>query len=462
MDMFGSYRDADGRPFTLDEFQKEYLTALVRHQRLGLLACKGPGKSMILAVGGLWFMFIHKDSEVVCTSITADNLRDGLWKELGKWMRVNPIFDLLFSKTNTRIEHRERGDLWFASARAWPRTGDATQQADSMAGIHADRVMAIIDEAGGVPLSVLHALEAVLTSGPDCRLVLAGNPTSTDGALYQACKVERHLYWVKEIDNDPDNPKRCKRADLGYAQKLIGEYGRNHDIVRVNVLGKFPRTGSDNLISEEEVEEAMRRHIPRDEWEDAQKRLGADIARFGDDASVIAPRQGRVAFHMRERRGYRTTQMAAEILVARNRFQSEMEFIDAGGVGAGVVDAYIAQGGSPVPVDFGEKALDSEMFYNRRTEMWWQMAAWIKRGAALPPDPELKQDLTKIKLLPPDEKGRIRLEPKKDFKKRTGRSPDHGDALALTFALPEMPAAGTAGAGAGKNRRAGNKIGKRG
>ena len=75
---------------------------------------------------------------------------------------------------------------------------------------------------------------------------------------------------------------------------------------------------------------------------------------------------------------------------------------------------------------------------NKRAEMYFLLAEWVKRGGCLPNRPGLKKELTAPTYYLKN--GKFMLEPKDQIKDRLGFSVDEADALALTFALPEMPA----------------------
>ena len=209
----------------------------------------------------------------------------------------------------------------------------------------------------------------------------------------------------------------------------------------VNVLGQFPPASLNALLGPEEVQAAMRRHLPDPAYHWAQKRLGVDVARYGDDRTVIFPRQGLASFRPRVMRHARdssvSTDIATAVMKAKAAWGSEVEIFDAtGGWAAGAVDVLRTGGTSPIDVQFHAPATDPR-YANRRAEMWMLMAEWVKKGSALPPIPELVAELAEPTFSYVN--GRFLLEPKDQIKKRLGRSPDLADALALTFAIPDMP-----------------------
>ena len=219
-------------------------------------ACKGPGKTTLLAWIILNFLGTRDSPRVGATSITGDNLSDNLWAELAKWMARSAYFSTAFTWMRTRIEYREAPANWYASARTWPKTGNPEEQANALAGLHADHVLFVLDESGGIPQGVMATAEAVLATGVECKVVQAGNPThttgplradpslatvmDTTGPLHRACTIDRHLWHLIQITGDPDNPKRSPRIKLDWARQQIASYGRDNPWVLVNVFGEFP------------------------------------------------------------------------------------------------------------------------------------------------------------------------------------------------------------------------------
>jgi len=428
-----------------DAWQDEVLEAVVKNDRLCLKASKGPGKSTVLAWLMWWFLLTHLHPKVVATSITGDNLSDNLWAELAKWQARSPLLSATFTWTATKVSANDHPETWFASARTWPRGGNANEQANTLAGIHADNVMFVIDEAGGVPDAVAAAAEGGLANaskaaGRTAKLLIAGNPTHLEGPLYRACTVERPLWWVKEISGDPDDPKRAPRVDIDWARTQIQKYGRYSAIVLVNVFGQFPPSSPNTLLGPDEVTAAMKRKVRRDVYEGEVKVLGVDVARFGDDRTVITLRQGPVVFTPRVLRGLDTMQVVGQVSEVFNKHKPDGLFVDVATFGAGVVDRLAQLKYPVVGVDFGgQAALSPGRFHNRRAEMWFLMADWVKARGVLPDMPELVQELT-VPVYKYSGENKLQLEKKAEIKKRTGVSPDIADSIALTFAQPVAPA----------------------
>lgn len=420
-----------------DAWQLEVLQAFPHNNRLAMKACKGPGKTAVLAWLVNNFLATRPQPKIAATSITADNLSTNLWAELALWIGRSPFMTATFKWTKTRVEHKALGPTWFAVARSWPKTGSADDQSNALAGIHGDYCLFVLDESGGIPQAVMVTAEAVLASGIETKVVQAGNPTHTSGPLYVACTSQRGLWFVVTISGDPLDPNRSPRIKVEWAQQQIDTYGRDNPWVMVNVLGQFPPSSINALLGVEEVEAAMKRHLRTDAYDWAQKRLGVDVARFGDDRTVIFPRQGLASFRPIIMRNERTTNIAARVMVAKKRWGSELELIDdTGHWGHGVIDNLISAGIPAIGIQYHGKALNPR-YRNRRAEMWIKGAQAIKDGAALPHIPEMIGEL--IEPTYTFINGVFQLEDKDQIKERLGRSPDLADAYFLTYALEDMP-----------------------
>lgn len=405
--------------------------------------CKGPGKTAVLAWLCWNFLTCYLHPKVAATSVTSDNLADGLWTEMAKWQAKSELLKATFTWTKQRITANDHPETWWMSARTWPKGGDATQQADTLAGLHADNLMFVIDEAGGVPDAVMAAAEAGLANADGqskhAHIVIAGNPTHLEGPLYRACTIERPLWHVTEITSDPDDPKRTPRVSVEWARQQIEKYGRDNPWVLVNVFGQFPPSSMNALLGPDDVSAAMARTCRAEDIAGMARVLGVDVARFGLDSSVIARRQGRLAYPLAEARNMDSLQGAGWVLQRYRDFNGDRSdkaahacFIDnTGGWGAGWIDQLGALGQTPIGVGFAGKA-DDARYFNKRTEIHFRLADWVKSGGCLPNDPELAAELTAMTYVFRGDK--LWLEEKEQVREKLGRSPDRADALALTFA----------------------------
>jgi hypothetical protein len=126
--------------------------------------------------------------------------------------------------------------------------------------------------------------------------------------------------------------------------------------------------------------------------------------------------------------------VAQQFIMEKDKHEADAVFVDeTGGYGAGVIDAMRQLGHDVIGVQFGGKPNDYR-YFNKRSEMYFEMSKWVKSGGALPDDRELKEELCATQFVYQGDKFRI-IE-KELIKDAIGRSPDKADSLALTFAMP--------------------------
>ena len=449
---------------TPDKWQEELLVAFCdpKIRRISLQACAGPGKTCGEAWCGWYFLATQASFGVngfehpkgLATSITGDNLKDNLWTELATWQGRSPFLSSEFTWSSTRIFANAHPATWFLAARNWPKSGSVDEQGRTFSGLHAQNVLILIDESGAIPPTVLRAGEQALANTRFGKILQSGNPISHEGMLYAAANQLRAQWYIIRVTGDPDDPNawvnaprvaaaHTAGADCScaacWARTQIQTYGRDNPWVQAYILGQFPPTSLNSLLSLEDVEAAFDRQLRLDEYDWQQKRLGVDVARFGDDRSVIWARQGAAAnlFRPRVLRNAKTTDIAAAVAQSIAKWGAEAVFVDdTGHWGHGVIDNLTTAGLPAMPVNFAGKAIDPR-YRNRRAEMWIEMAEAIKGGVALPKVDELVGELTTPQYTFVN--GQFLLEEKDQVKKRLGRSPDLADALALTWAIPDQP-----------------------
>lgn len=412
-------------------------------RRIAMQACAGPGKSVVEVMCAFQFLVTRSNGvdhpNAYAMSVTGENLRDNFWKETAVWYNKSGLLKKFFAWEKEQIYAREAPDTWWLRARSYSRSADPEAQGRTLSGLHAKAIAYLVDEGGDTPPSVLRSSEQGLSNCEYGRIMLAGNPTSHDGALYAAADTQSHLWHVIKISGDPEDPDRSPRIDLNWAQEQINLYGRDNPWVMAYILGQFPPSSINALLSPDEVRAAMDRRLADHEYINLQKRLGIDVARFGDDRTVLFPRQGRRAYDPVEMRNARTDAISGRIALAKKNWQWELAFIDStGGYSGGVEDQSRLGGIELIPVNFSSNALDPR-YFNRRSEMHFLAAEWVKNGGWLPNKPSIIREACAARYW--FDKGKLRVTEKDQIKKDLqGHSPDDWDAFILTFALPDMPA----------------------
>jgi hypothetical protein len=428
-----------------DAWQRDALDLVARDgvTRLCLKACAGPGKSALLAWLGWWWLSTHgsrtEHPKGIALSITEDNLKTNLWPELSKWQQRSAFLKATFTWQSERIFCNDAPTTWFLAARSFAKSANPDEQGRVLSGLHSEFPLVLIDESGDIHPSIGRAAEQAMGGAHAGLIAQAGNPTSQKGLLYDSAVKSRDKWQVVTITADPDDPKRTPRVAVDWAREQVEKYGRENPWLQAYVLGQFPTTALNSLLSAAQVEAAIGRHYRADEYEHQAKIIAADVARFGDDRTVIFKRQGLAAFPPQILRGARSEQIAGTIAQHVVDWRPDAIFVDgSGGYGAGTVDA-LRLGRVTAEEVHGSGAPIDARFFNKRAECWWLMAEWIKAGGALPPDcPEIVAELTEPTYYL--QNGKLRVEEKEQIKKRLGRSPDLADSLAYSFARPVFPA----------------------
>jgi len=385
----------------------------------------GIGKSALMAWLSQWFDSTHPHPQDITTANTKEQLTSKTWREMAKWQKLL-INSHWFQWTATRFICLADPSTWFATAIPW-----SERNPEAFAGTHEKYVLVKYDEASAIPDVIWETTEGAFTESSGIKIWIAfGNPTRATGRFAECFKRFRHRWVTYEIDSRDSN-----RTDKAKIQEWIEDYGEDSDFVRVRVKGQEPRAGVEQFIGNDLVEAAKGKRIHISDYIQRPKVMGVDIARFGDDQTVIVKRQGLAAYGIRKMRGRNTQSIAGAVAEEIKSWEPDAVFLDMGNIGAAVYDILDGWSYDVTGVWFGGEAADPKTYLNKRAEMWGLMRDWLRDGAAIPDDNELRDDL-----IGPEYgftvREQIQLEGKKDMKARGQASPDCGDALALTFAYP--------------------------
>lgn len=231
-------------------------------------------------------------------------------------------------------------------------------------------------------------------------------------------------------DTVHDHTVAIDEEELAMAKSMMTE-----NQYRQEFLCDFSASCDDTVITIDVVNAAAAKFILDSEYKFAPRVLGVDVARFGDDRSVIQKRQGLASFEPDIYKGVDNMWLAGQVAHIIDEWHPSAVFVDSGR-GEGVIDRLRQLGyDNIIEVNFGGKPMDMR-YANKRSEMWFNMASWFEDGGCIPRNPELIQSLVAPTYHFSKTTNRILLEAKEDLKTRVGSSPDPADALALTFAMP--------------------------
>jgi phage terminase large subunit len=229
-----------------------------------------------------------------------------------------------------------------------------------------------------------------------------------------------------------DNP-HCPEEMKYLAEKTKQE---NLDDYEHIWLGAPVNQGDTKLISAKDVRKAQENKIMSST---SPLIIGVDIARYGNDKTVLCFRRGRYCFKLKEYAKIDTVELANILTAIIKDEQPARIFLDMGNTGAGVYDILKDRGFAKTVrgINFGGKAINDDRYFNKRAEMWANANEWLKDEnlVQLVNDDELLDDLCSVNKAY-DSRGRLQLEAKDKVKERIGRSPDKADAFVLTFAEP--------------------------
>jgi hypothetical protein len=420
------------------KWQREVLRAIKEDLPLGKvrIACAsahGVGKTCLVSWILVWSMATCGDCRGILTASNEAKLATKNRAELAKWLRLfrgRAFFEL----TATALISVKREMTWRVDLQPWNE-----HRAETFAGLHnqGKRIICIMDEASVIPQIIWTTLEpAMIDANTECIWCVFGNPLRNSGAFFECFGKFSHR-WPRRWHVDArDVPISDKEQIKQWAE----DHEEDSHFFMTRVRGLFAHQSALQFIPSDVVEAAMEREVitnPRDPLV-----LGVDVARFGDDASVIYPRRGMDARSIPPIVLWRTSTDRLEDVILQFCSEHHVEciFIDGGGVGGAVVDHLLNRHNLPVEdIQFGSRPSrgDQIKYAQKRSEMWGAMRDALKY-LAIPNSAELRDQLTSLEF-DYNLKGELQLEKKSDAKKRGLASPDQADALALTFARIVFP-----------------------
>lgn len=413
----------------------------------------GIGKSVLVAWLTKFILDTRPMSKGTITANTADQLRTRTWAEVGKWHRLsmtNHWFDYSTGRGSMALTSNRKdaygnslGKEWFCSAQT-----SREENSEAFAGQHAVNSTSfyIFDEASAIPDKIFEVREGGTTDGEPMTFDF-GNPTRKSGRFFEEFHGRfKRRYRLFKVDSRTVYITNKKRID-----SWIEDYGEESDFVKVRVRGEFPSAGSVQFMPTDSIDEAMRRPIVPDAH--APLIIGVDVARFGDDETVIYPRIGDDARSFAPKPGdgrYRkldAVQIVGKIIESINYFKAlgkpcSALFIDDGNIGGAIIDNLRHLGYNPIAVSFGGGCVDKRTYRYKSDELWGNLREAIKTRLVLPAEDhpsavDLKTQLTQREYGYTKQGNKVHLESKDDMKARLGgdaSSPDIVDALACTYA----------------------------
>ena len=441
------------------------------NKRTTVRACHGISKTKVASALAVTYLNLYDDAIVVTTAPTNRQVEKLLWKEIREiYMRKGS--DL--RGVCLQVEIKCKPDSYLI--------GFATDNATKIEGWHSAHILFILDEAKGIGQWVYDALEGSM-SGRAKMLEIS----TTDGADQQCPFRQHHNNKRREWkcinfsawDSPFINPAKVKKEYMKHLNKKLFKYGKKEDqaewpvklkdkiqivddteinskenswkedrpeLWACKIIGDFWEQGTDNIIPLSWIMSAVNAEVDNNgPWE-----FGQDVARFGDDRSVLTEKKGKTIYPQQvwgkkdtmETVGIIANAMLRRYIYVESTVALAVIKVDADGIGSGVFDRLAELGYAVYGLMSAKRAINDVRFYNYRSEMWFHARAVFKRQydegnvLSIPDDDELIEELSGMKYKIHSD-GREIAEPKEDYKKRSGKSPDKGDSFIYCIAPVE-------------------------
>lgn len=483
-------RDILGSP--LWHKQQEIVAAVFKYPIVAVKSANSTGKSHVSADIALAFLNLKPGSIVITTAPTWRQVKDVLWRYIRRRLNMSarPLTEAQATQVGLDI-----ADDWYA-------VGLSTKDSEKFFGYHADDILVIVDEASGVEEEIFLGVDAV-TPNINAHVLMIGNPTNPDGRFFKAFRDPLvKCFTISAFDTPNFTANGIKdTADLvalfkappnvtpldhfvsvkarlqmpipqlinpANAYQRLVQWGEDSPMWQALVLGEFPSQASNSLIPLNLIMKAVDVHkqmvklrslVPgspewkeykvRTEWrvsDEGELEYGLDVARFGDDRTVLIERRGGFVQKISDW-AYLDTHITGERVIEAMNMDDWQAIVkvDDTGVGGGVTDHLRhAAAENPdvyhyrtVPINFGAGTHFPDKYFNLRAEMFWNLRQqFFKHQIAIPEDEDLIYELASIRYdFTGKDKQIIQIEPKSEIKKRSpdNKSPDKADALALAY-----------------------------
>ncbi|CAL9612186.1 hypothetical protein SUDANB1_05649 [Streptomyces sp. enrichment culture] len=441
----------------LTAYQEDVLDHLPRERRVAVRGPHGLGKTGMASITILWFASTREaagiDWKVICTASAWRHLAIYLLPEVHKWAK-RIKWEVL-----GRPPYSERHELLTLTLKLahGAATAVASHKPELIEGAHADSLLYLVDEGKIVPDGTWDAIEGAFSGGrteglPEAFALAISTPGAPAGRFYDIHKRAAGLedWWVRHVTLA--EAIAAGRISPAWAEQRAKQWGSDSAMYANRVLGEFHASDEDSVIPLSWVEAAIERWHA---WTEAgrpplegRRVTGVDVARSGADSTILAHRWGPCVTSLEAHDREDTMQTTARVQAAtgdpdEDGVTGSVPVVDSMGVGGGVVDR-LRETGHPVLAYTGaaktrRRSREGEWgFTNTRSAAYWNLRELLEPayGAEimLPPDELMIADLTTPTWdvttgVPP----KIKVEPKDDVSARLGRSPDRGDAIAMSF-----------------------------
>jgi len=454
--------------------QDEIVKSTFRYKTTAVKTCNSIGKSFIAARIAVTFLTLLEGSIVVTTAPTWRQVTDVLWREIATTVK----------RSRYKLTSNEVRQAGLEIDKDWYAVGLSTKYPENFFGYHANHILVIVDEAGGVPEPIFKGVKAI-TPNANAHVLYIGNPTNPSGPFFEAfdeskpLPIKRFTISAFDTPNFTANgitdletllalftpPKGVELADHftevqkglktpyaalidpGTVFERYHEWGTDSSAWQALIMGQFPTQAEQSLLPLDLVIAATKMAEVFDDtgktyrelmgWNipDGPKEYGIDMARFGSDNTVVTPRHGG---WVEQQIWWGKTDLmtsADKILKIIDPLDSSVRIsIDDTGNGGGTTDRLrqISReehaSGRPshqyhlAAYNFSSKEFMSQpdKFHDITSELYWNLRTWFTDKKISIPNEKQLFNELVARRWKLNTSGKIQVESKDDYKKRTG------------------------------------------
>jgi hypothetical protein len=436
---------AEGKPMTPKQVE------LSKKIGMSIQSSNGNGKDFLAALVTWHFESCFAYARGMATANTGKQLTNVFWSALADIRSLalkpdpnNPEslnilqenFELQSEKLFAKLPNKDdRGKRWFCEAVTINTKASAEEQGEALAGRHADHMIVVVDEASGIPDAVFKPIDRTLTGKLNlCFMIF--NPTSNTGFAIDSQTKNREM-WIP-LHWDAMSSDNVPRSQI----ERLKRYGEDSPAYRIGVLGLPPLVDGNTLIPYDWIRAAIGRELEVGDHDPVM--MGADIG-AGGDRSVVCLRKGGKVLDFKRSSNPNTPDLADWIGATMDEEDAAVCFVDNIGVGWGVFTT-LQKLRYTVRAADSRKSSDNERFLNKRAEIYWKLREQFEHGLISLPEPVDEGDDNDPIVCLTRELGAIRNEitgkkekilDKKDIRRAIGFSPDHADALMMSYFKPD-------------------------
>jgi len=431
-------------------------------RKISVASGRGIGKSASCSWIILWFLYCYYDAQVPCTAPTAHQMHDVLWKELNLWINKMPsgVKELYeWQKGYIRINYSP--NTWFARART-----SSKENTEAIAGVHADHMLIVCDEASGIERQVFTTAMGALTSG-NVLFIMISNPRRTTGYFYDS-----HHRNYTDFQTFVFNGEESPVVDKEFMLDMEKQHGTDSTEYGIEVRGKFP--DEDSMDDSGYIQLFNRNKITVRSKEEMDipfmggKVLGVDPSGEGKDIATFVLRDRFKAECIKKLQTTNSREIAEYILTFIDRYSLDPKNVVCGSFGVGTdvgkevalasqgrYNIYtVLEGNSPaLEEDYNYEFFDRrpeelqnpdtgtgeyiDLFLNMRALMYFRTRKWLETGGhiidnSVDNSPFLNE-LLNIRYKRSLQGNKIQLMSKKEMLKLRIKSPNIADGLALSM-----------------------------